>query len=89
MKSSDILVFCWDLANTRMPSGVFRGWVLSDVPLPAGRLVSNFFGMHHIHGEKWACCMQVSFKARLDILSIKQGRTTNRELFRLIQILMG
>ena len=33
--------------------------------------------------------MRVEFKAKLDILSITMGRTTNREIFKLIQALMG
>ena len=33
--------------------------------------------------------MRVEFKAKLDILSITMGCTTNREIFKLIQALMG
>jgi hypothetical protein len=33
--------------------------------------------------------MQVEFKAELDVLSITVGCTTNREIFKLIQAIMG
>ena len=33
--------------------------------------------------------MRIEFKATLGVLSITVGRTTNREIFKLIQALMG